>query len=390
MRKPLRSMTSLPQAGQWVFRCRRRGRCRRRRTAGPPRGRSCGRAAGRRPGSAALLQLVGRVEAGDMPGDLGAELVGDEAGHVAQFRVAVVAPGDHQGGHLEPDAEAPIVAQAVEHPLQGGAGDLPVEFLGEALEVDVGRIEVGGDGRQGLGGGVAVADEDVLEPGRLGQHGRVVGVFEVDGRLGVGVGDAAATGGQGPADDLGGARSAPGFPGGCGATGRSRGSGSAGSGSCSRPSRPKNCGSRAGRGTGASSRSDRRSRRCCGRRPGCRGCRHGSPAPRRRRAAPRRSGSGNGTARSGPSPLRPFPRSVLRAWPPPPSPAGTAASIAASGGARVAGPGSRVANQCPRPQVVIGLAARDRYQDSGLMTQDSRLELGTRVPVPASLTRNAF
>ena len=77
----------------------------------------------------------------------------------------------------------------IKNGLQSGFADFLVEIVSKRLDINVDavqhRCQVTGDFRAHI----AVADKDVGQPGLAGQDGGVPGVFEEDGRLGIGVGD---------------------------------------------------------------------------------------------------------------------------------------------------------------------------------------------------------
>ena len=131
--------------------------------------------------------------------------MGDEGGDLFEFVVAVVDGGDEQGGDFEPDfGVMGEVAEGLEDGLEGGAAESVVEILVEGFEVDVDGVEPGAGEVDGLGGEVAVADEDVGEALGAGADGTVGGEFHEDGGFGVGVGDAGALVVEGGLDEGGG------------------------------------------------------------------------------------------------------------------------------------------------------------------------------------------
>ena len=64
-----------------------------------------------------------------------------------------------------------------------------VECFRIALQIDIGRIQKGGNSCQGLFTDIAIGDEYITKSCFLGKTRCVVGELEEDGRLGVGVGD---------------------------------------------------------------------------------------------------------------------------------------------------------------------------------------------------------
>ena len=119
-----------------------------------------------------------RVEGREVHGHLGPELGDDPVALGGDLGVGVVAPGDEQGGDLQPGAQLAHSHQRVEHVVQASSGHAPVEVVGEALEVDIGSVDC--------------AEELVARPGadpspgdRHGQQSRLVaGDGGVDGVLG--------------------------------------------------------------------------------------------------------------------------------------------------------------------------------------------------------------
>jgi len=113
--------------------------------------------------------------------------------HGVEFLVGVVETGDKQGGNLKPDLGFMLeVFKRVEHRREVRAGELPVELLGEALQVHVGRIhilvELAPWGVAHVAGGHGHRLDAVFAAGL----GDVDGVLHEDHRVVVGVGDAAA------------------------------------------------------------------------------------------------------------------------------------------------------------------------------------------------------
>ena len=126
-----------------------------------------------------------------MPGDGRGDLP-EEPGGTAQFLVAVVQAGDEQGGHLDPEAQLVAEADGVEHRLQPGLAHLAVEGVRVGLEVDVDRVQPGGQVPGRLGAQVAVADEHVADTPPVGQQAAVAGELVEHGGLDVRIADACA------------------------------------------------------------------------------------------------------------------------------------------------------------------------------------------------------
>ena len=99
-----------------------------------------------------LQHLPVGMEGREVQRNLRAELVNEPAREPFQLARRVVLVGDQQGGDLEPDIGLLLdVDQGVEHIGQVAAAELPVEVLGEGLEVDVHRVHVAVNSSRGSG-----------------------------------------------------------------------------------------------------------------------------------------------------------------------------------------------------------------------------------------------
>ena len=115
--------------------------------------------------------------------------------------VAVVVAGDEQRGDLHPHAVGDQPLQRVEHRLQVAAAHLPVEVLGERLQVDVDGIHPREQLLARPVAHVAGADRDRADAGGVAGVGDVDRVLEEDDRVVVGEGDAGAALRRGRAGD---------------------------------------------------------------------------------------------------------------------------------------------------------------------------------------------
>src|SRR5665648_574207 len=117
----------------------------------------------------------------------------------------VVVAGDEQGGQLEPGVGVLMhPPDRVEHVAQVRAGQLPVEVLGEALEVDVRGIHRREELGARLRGDVPRGDRDGVQAQLVARHGGVDRVLGEDHRVVVGERHRVATRGRGgPGDAVG-------------------------------------------------------------------------------------------------------------------------------------------------------------------------------------------
>ena len=131
---------------------------------------------------------VRRVEGREVHGHLLPELGHDPGALGGDLVVGVIAPGDEQGGDLQPGAQLPHPHEGVEHVVQAPAGHAPVEVVGEALEVDIGGV----DGAEELvarsGADPPRGDGHGQQPHLVAGDGGVDGVLGEDDRVVVGEG----------------------------------------------------------------------------------------------------------------------------------------------------------------------------------------------------------
>ena len=90
-----------------------------------------------------VAHLPVRVKRGEVHRHVGPEIFRHPLRHFLELLLRVIEAGNEQGGDLEPYLGFVLeVLERVEHGLQMRAGHLPVEILGEGLEVHVGRVHV--------------------------------------------------------------------------------------------------------------------------------------------------------------------------------------------------------------------------------------------------------
>jgi hypothetical protein len=89
-------------------------------------------------------ELVRGMKTADMPGNVGIDRP-DELGDLPKLRLRVIVSRNDECRDLGPDAEVVIEPDGIQDRLEPCAADLPVEAVGESLEVDVCRMEVGPD-----------------------------------------------------------------------------------------------------------------------------------------------------------------------------------------------------------------------------------------------------
>ena len=135
------------------------------------------------------LQLVRRVEARKVQGGVGAQLGGQPTAHGADV-VEVIGVGRHdQPGDFDPDPFIAHHLQGAQHGLQGRLGNLFVEVVAEALQIDIGRVgdlaEIAQRGFFDIPGG----DQHIADSPFAGQGRGVARVLVKDDGVGVGVGD---------------------------------------------------------------------------------------------------------------------------------------------------------------------------------------------------------
>ena len=136
-------------------------------------------------GRPAVRQAEIRMEGAEVQGNVGPQLLDDPVAHPAQLVRRVVRLRDHQVGDFHPDvALVDEPAKGIEDRAEVAAGELPVELLAEALQIDVGRVhelverlprrrrDVPGGHGHGLDAQPAALPGGV--DGVLGPHDRVV------------------------------------------------------------------------------------------------------------------------------------------------------------------------------------------------------------------------
>ena len=134
-----------------------------------------------------------RMERGEVQRHVRSELVGDPARHLLQLGVRIVLVRDQERRDLEPHPRlVPQIFERLEHRAQLGAADLAIEALGEAFEVDVGRIHVAVELRTRLRAHVAGRHGDAAHAALATRIGDVDRVLHEDDRIVVRVRDARA------------------------------------------------------------------------------------------------------------------------------------------------------------------------------------------------------
>ena len=119
-----------------------RGRCRCRRDASPAGARSHARGSGSRRRGRHVHHLVVGVEGREVERHVGAEVLHEPGAERLDLAGASLWPGIRSVvTSSQTVGLVPEVDQRVEHRLERARAELPVEVLGEALEVDVGRVQ---------------------------------------------------------------------------------------------------------------------------------------------------------------------------------------------------------------------------------------------------------
>src|SRR5574341_309924 len=85
-------------------------------------------------------QLIGRMKAGHVPGDVLAHGP-DEPGELPEFVIRIVVAGNDERGDLDPDAVFLVKPDRIEHVPEPRTANIPVKNFGKSLQVDVRRME---------------------------------------------------------------------------------------------------------------------------------------------------------------------------------------------------------------------------------------------------------
>src|SRR3990172_1159265 len=136
-----------------------------------------------------------------MPGNLFSDGF-DKFRYFFQLLVGIIQAGNNERRYLDPDARLLIKPDRVKHRLELCAADLFVKIFGKSLEVYVRCMEIWSDHLKGLRCDVPVRDEHILQSRIDSQTRRIIGEFEEDRGLGIGVGNAGALGGLRCGHDL--------------------------------------------------------------------------------------------------------------------------------------------------------------------------------------------
>ena len=121
-----------------------------------------------------MAEVVVGVEGGDVPGGLRPQLVPYPAGDGGQLLIVVVHGRDDVGDDLDVHvpAGAGVLGRFEDVPPLEDLGEVAVEIVGEAFDVDAEGIEVGADEVERFRGAEAVGDEDGVEPASAWRGGR--------------------------------------------------------------------------------------------------------------------------------------------------------------------------------------------------------------------------
>lgn len=130
-------------------------------------------------------KFVGRVEGAHMPGGFRSCFIPDESGYGLELLIRVVMIRDNERCYLNPDAQRLVILDRFEHPLYARAAYLSVKVIGNALQVDVGSIEIGLYRGKRFLLYIPISNEVVGKTPLFGEPGYVVGILVEHGRLGV-------------------------------------------------------------------------------------------------------------------------------------------------------------------------------------------------------------
>ncbi len=140
-----------------------------------------------------IAHLPVRVERGEVDRHVGTEVLEHPLAQLLDLTIRIVLARDQERRQLEPDVGLLLqVDQRVQHGLEVRLRELPVEILGERLEVHVRRIHVPVELAPRLLAHVAGRDGHRLDAALVAGLGHVDGVLVEDHRIVVGEGDAAA------------------------------------------------------------------------------------------------------------------------------------------------------------------------------------------------------
>src|SRR5215470_5048183 len=105
------------------------------------------------------------MEGGEMERDVGTEILQNPLAFFLDLFLGIIEARDKQGRDLEPNLGLVLqVLQGIEYRLQLATTDLSVKFLGETLEVDVGRVHVTVKFLTGLGADLPRGHRHRLNP----------------------------------------------------------------------------------------------------------------------------------------------------------------------------------------------------------------------------------
>ncbi len=134
-----------------------------------------------------VLQLEVRVKRSEMQRHIRPQMSQNPFGKLSRLCRIVIQGWNHQVGDLEPDRRLlHQPRQRLQHRLKMRQGNLPIEILGEGLEVDVRRVDVIVNVVERVVCDVTIGDHHRFQAIFPGLFADVDNVFAPDGRLVVG------------------------------------------------------------------------------------------------------------------------------------------------------------------------------------------------------------
>ncbi len=128
-----------------------------------------------------------------MQRNVGAQVVGDPAGHGVDLGVRIVLARYQQRGQFEPGIRLRLeILQRLEYGLEVAAADLPVEALAKRFQIDVDRIHAAEELFSRILRNVAGRNRHVFDTALVAGRCHIDSVFEEDDRVVVGIRHAAA------------------------------------------------------------------------------------------------------------------------------------------------------------------------------------------------------
>jgi hypothetical protein len=142
-----------------------------------------------------VSHLVVGMKRGEVQRHIRAEFFHDPAALRAEFLVGIIFARNQQRGDFEPHAGFVFqIHQRVEHGLQVCGALLEIKFVGEGLEIDIGRVHFGVELSARCIVHIARGDRDGLDAHRMAGIGDVHRVFRENHRIVVGEAHALAAG----------------------------------------------------------------------------------------------------------------------------------------------------------------------------------------------------